>query len=358
MSLDRLLLEQAINLVQAMDKATDSNLPSEIAEIVKFHSKGAAIASLGAAWIPGVGGIAAIVAGGGFIWTMYGRIGEKIDVPFSSNVLQSLASGVATNLAAYVVTATVVSTALSLVPVGNIGASVIMGGTCYAVTLASGFVYLKIMTNLFRKGIDPTTLSAAELQEIAKSVAKGNDVKEVIRKAKEQFKSKQSQGEFSGEQSQHAEPTSPTSGGLLGARNETQSDARTNKWFYLDNDQDRHGPVSSRELVRLIRTGEVTETTRISRDGNSWSIAARLKLNGKCLFANEHAAAIASAKPSLLVAPFDAATAKGAHQAKDDASSETSQIVCPYCSGKLAIASSNLGSEIRCLHCARLFRAN
>ncbi|MDJ0553104.1 MAG: hypothetical protein QNJ68_01400 [Microcoleaceae cyanobacterium MO_207.B10] len=195
--LDDMLLEQATKLVQAMDKAVDDNLPQNIAEIVKFHSKGAAVASLGSAWVPGAGGAAATLACAGFIWSMYGRIGSEIDLPISKNILKSLASGVATNIASYVVGMIVLSTAFSLVPgLGNVGASVIMGGTSYAMTLASGYVYLKIMTQLFSQGIDPTTLSEQELNNIAKNVASNSDVQDVIKNAKEEFKSKEKKGEF------------------------------------------------------------------------------------------------------------------------------------------------------------------
>lgn len=192
-----LLLGQAAKLVEAMDKTADDNLPQNIAEIVKFHSKGAAVAALGSAWVPGFGGAAATVACAGFIWTMYGRIGAEIDLPISKNILKTLASGVATNIASSVVGAIALSTAFSLVPgIGNAGAAIIMGGTCYAMTLASGYVYLKIMTQLFNKGIDPTTLSEQELKNVAKTVASDSDVKDVIKGAKEEFKSKQEQGEF------------------------------------------------------------------------------------------------------------------------------------------------------------------
>lgn len=198
MSTDQLLLEQAKRLVESMDKTVDENLPYAIAEIVKFHSKGAAISALASAWVPGAGGAAATVACAGFIWTMYGRIGTEIDVPMSKNILKSLASGVATNIASYVVGMIALSTAFSLIPgLGNVGSSVIMGGTCYAMTLASGYVYLKIMTHLFRKGIDPTTLTEQELRSVAKTVASDSDIKEVIKGAKEDFKSKKEQGEFS-----------------------------------------------------------------------------------------------------------------------------------------------------------------
>jgi uncharacterized protein (DUF697 family) len=192
-----LLLGQAMKLVKAMDRAADRSLPHEIADIVKFHSKGAAAAALASAWIPGAGGAAAAVTSGGFIWTMYGRIGSKIGLPFGKNVLKSLASGVATNLAASVAGVIAVSTALSFIPgLGSVGASVIMGATCYALTLASGYIYLKIMTVLFSKGVDLSKVSEEELKGLAASAAKDADVRDVIREAKAEFRVKKKQGEF------------------------------------------------------------------------------------------------------------------------------------------------------------------
>jgi hypothetical protein len=40
-----------------MDKAAGDALPDEIAEIVTFHSRGAAVAALAVTWIPGLGGL-------------------------------------------------------------------------------------------------------------------------------------------------------------------------------------------------------------------------------------------------------------------------------------------------------------
>lgn len=184
------LLEQAKRLVEAMDKTADDNLPEKIAEIVKFHSKGSALSAMGSGWIPGAGGILAFVINAGFIWSMYGRIGAEIDLPISQNILKSLASGIATNIASNIIGTIGLSIAFSFIPgVGNIGAAIIIGATCYALTLTSGYVYLKIMTKLFSKGIDPTTLSEKELKKEAKSVAKDRDVKDMFNKAKEMSKS-------------------------------------------------------------------------------------------------------------------------------------------------------------------------
>ena len=197
MNIDEMLLKQAKELLSVMDDACDDSLPKDVAEIVKFHAKGATAAALASAWIPGAGGTAAIAACAGFIWTMYGRIGSKINLPISSNILKTLAFGVATNLASAAVGSLAISTALSFIPgLGSIGASVIMGGVCYAMTIASGFVFLKTMTALFTSGVDPTKATEQELQGAAKQAASSNDVSDVLRQAKSEFKSKKAQGEF------------------------------------------------------------------------------------------------------------------------------------------------------------------
>ncbi len=194
---DEALIHQARYLLLAMDKTADGALPNEIAEIVKFHSKAAAATALASAWIPGGGGVAAALISAGFIWTMYGRIGTKIGVPFGKNVLKSLASGAATNLAGAVVGSVAISTALSLIPgLGSVGASVIMGATAYAICLASGYIYLKILTRVFAKGSDYSTLSEQELKDMIASAAKESDVQEIIKGAKADFRTMNKQGAF------------------------------------------------------------------------------------------------------------------------------------------------------------------
>ncbi len=191
------LLRTATDLVRAMNKVADDSLPEEIAEIVKTHSAGAAIAGVAGGWVPGVGGTAAVVIAAGFVWTMYGRVNGKIELPFSENIIKSVGSGIATNLAAYAVGSIALSAAFSFFPgVGSVGASVIVGGTCYALTLASGIVYLKILTRVFQAGHDPTAMSAENLQEIAKTVIQSENMKEMMKEAKKEYKAAKERGDF------------------------------------------------------------------------------------------------------------------------------------------------------------------
>lgn len=189
MSSDHHILHAAKELVHALNKTVDENLPEEIAEIVKHHSAGAATAAVAAGWIPGAGGVAAIALCAGFIWTMYGRINSKIGLPLTENILKSLATGVATNLAAGFIGSLVLETAFSILPgLGSIAASTIAGTTSYALTLASGYVYLKLLTKLSLSGKDPSTMDDESLKDAASQIAAGENMKDIIKSAKKGYK--------------------------------------------------------------------------------------------------------------------------------------------------------------------------
>lgn len=187
-NIDKLVTKAAKGLVKEMNKALDDALPGELAEIVKGHSLGAAAAGVASGWIPGAGGLAVAGISAGFVWTMYGRINSRIGLPMSENVIKSLATGVATNLASYVVGGIVMSAVFSLIPgLGSVGASVVAGGTCYGLTLASGVVYMKLLTALFSDGRDPTGMDADGLKEAAKKVASREEVKTMISSARSAY---------------------------------------------------------------------------------------------------------------------------------------------------------------------------
>ena len=162
MDIDRTLLENAHELVKLMDKTADSMLPSQIVNVVKMHSK-MAVAS---AWIPVPG--ADLAAGVAAIWGMYVRINEKIGIPFGENVMKSIGSGVATNLASYVAMSGVASVIKFIPGIGSIGGAVLMSAAQYALTLTSGYVYLRaLQVAARRKG---KSISGSDISEAVKSV--------------------------------------------------------------------------------------------------------------------------------------------------------------------------------------------
>jgi len=184
-----MVAQKLLTTMRHLDRGVDSCTPQEIADIIKFHSKGAAAAGVAAGWVPGAGGTAATVIAAGFIWTMYGRINSKIGLTFSKSILKTLASGIATNLAGYLVGSLVLNAVFSFIPgLGNIAASAIAGGVCYALTLASGIVYLRILTNIFSAGVDPTSVDIDTLKTMANDIASDINMKEIYEEAKEEVK--------------------------------------------------------------------------------------------------------------------------------------------------------------------------
>ena len=189
MNIDKILLQSSEYLLHACDKQTEEMFPEKIADIVKFHAKCAALSALGTAWVPGAGAFIANAAGIGFIWGMYARINNAIDLKTSENITKTLASGIVTNLGAYFIGNTLLSAAFSFIPgLGSVGASVLTGGMVYALTIVSGLIYLKILTNIFTAGKDPSTFSASQLKKFAESAKNEMDIEGIIDSAKNYFK--------------------------------------------------------------------------------------------------------------------------------------------------------------------------
>lgn len=158
---DKMLFDHAQDLLTLMDKGADSMLPREIVDVVKLHSK----LAVGSAWLPVPG--ADVAAGAATIWTMYARINNKIGLPFGENAMKSVASGVATNLVGYVAMSGVAS-ALKFIPgIGTVGGAILLSASLYALTLTSGYIYLRALKYLAKtKG---TTFS---VDDIAKAIKK------------------------------------------------------------------------------------------------------------------------------------------------------------------------------------------
>lgn len=180
--IDAHLLKESTHLVELLDKQAEELLPREIADVVKLHSK----LAVGSAWIPIPG--ADVAAGAVTIWTMYGRINGKIGLSVQENVLKTIASGVATNLASYAAISGVAS-AMKLIPgIGTIGGAVIMSASLYAITIASGWVYLKALCYLAKQ--NDGNIEISKLGDAVTNVLKDNSIKSLIEEAKREYKSK------------------------------------------------------------------------------------------------------------------------------------------------------------------------
>ena len=180
------LYEAAVALVTVLDKTAEQLLPQEIVDVVKLHSK----LAVGSALIPVPG--ADVAAGAANIWTMYGRVNSKVGISIKDNVLKTIGSGVVTNLASYMAMAGLGSAIKAIPGIGTVTGTALMSASLYAVTLASGYIYVKALTLLANKGdgsIDITQIDAA-LKEIL-----GNKevIKNFIKAAKSDFKNNESE---------------------------------------------------------------------------------------------------------------------------------------------------------------------
>lgn len=175
------LYEAAVALVTVLDKTAEQLLPQEIVDVVKLHSK----LAVGSALIPVPG--ADVAAGAANIWTMYGRVNSKVGISIRDNVLKTVGSGVVTNLASYMAMAGLGSAIKAIPGLGTVTGTALMSASLYAVTLASGYIYVKALTLLANKGngsIDITQIDSA-----VKDILKNKEViKNFIKAAKSDFK--------------------------------------------------------------------------------------------------------------------------------------------------------------------------
>lgn len=175
------LIHAAYELVEALDKMADDTLPKDIADVVKLHAK----LAVGSAWIPVPG--ADVAAGAANIWSMYLRINNKIGMKLGESILKTIASAVATNLASYAAVLAI-GGALKFIPgIGSLGGAAIMSGALYAVTLASGYVYLKALTALINRG---GIVDGNNLKNTVEDYMKNNrsEIKDFINAAKKDYK--------------------------------------------------------------------------------------------------------------------------------------------------------------------------
>jgi uncharacterized protein (DUF697 family) len=182
------LVEAAYQLALATDKATDGAVHQEVAKIVKLHAK----IALGLVFIPVPGAdIAAIAAN---TWTMYARINRTVGIPFSENVVKSLATGIATNLLSNL-PILAVGVALKCVPfIGSLAGGAIMAGSLYAVTVAAGIVYMKALAALINH---QSELTEVNLQAVVNSLVNDKEaMKQIVKDANREYEAAKTTGDL------------------------------------------------------------------------------------------------------------------------------------------------------------------
>lgn len=174
------LLKTATELVNSFNKKADSYLPQKIVDIVKLHS-GMAVAS---SFIPVPG--ADLAACATAIWSMYIRINNALGLSFSDNVMKTIAGGVATNLSAYAVGLGIGSLLKFIPGIGTIGGIALIASIQYALTVTSGYVYMKALILLAQ--VDGKNIRESDLSSATERVFKDKSTQDFFNTAKNSYK--------------------------------------------------------------------------------------------------------------------------------------------------------------------------
>lgn len=168
---------------------------SELSEIVKNHSLGASIAAMGSAWATGAGPSIATTLSAGFVFSMMYRINEKIGIKLPKDETKKVANSILHAVVPTVTASLISATLLSFVPIlGNAASLLIMSTVCYSATFTAGIIYLKVLTEMSRKGGNSEDYSANELEKVAVVIISEIDINEIIHEAQKIYAKEQEKG--------------------------------------------------------------------------------------------------------------------------------------------------------------------
>ena len=172
------------------------NTENKIEKIILTHSVTAATVGLAGGFLPGAGAVIATVASTGAIWSMYYRLCQELGIKISQNILKTLSSAILTNIA----------TNLGILLAGELAATflpgvslVVSAAACYGITYLAGFLFMKLLVNLFKAGKNPSAMTAEELAAAGKEAVRQENCKDIFRNAREEAKQKIRNGEISKE---------------------------------------------------------------------------------------------------------------------------------------------------------------
>ena len=178
------MLKAAIKEVSYYLKSPSENIEEETQKMVMKHALAAAASAVAAGWLPGAGGMISVGICLGFVWSMYYRLSGLFGIKIGKNLLKAIASVVVAETAAYMVIVLTTATVLTFIPVLNIGAATLCAIVNFGMVYIAGYLYILMMTKLFKAGKDPNQLSEDEWKVVAKSTADDVDMNAIYQEAK------------------------------------------------------------------------------------------------------------------------------------------------------------------------------
>lgn len=180
--------------LKALQEATHNVIQQEDLEKVEKTIQTCAIVAaatgIGSGMLPGAGGVVMTVASVAAIWTMYGKINEKLGISISGNALKSLASAMLTNIiagAGAYIAALVATTIISFIPILNFLALPAEAIIAYVAVFASGVLYIRFLTKVFKTQGCFVVEEGAKMDQFVKDVIREIDMRSVINDAKQSY---------------------------------------------------------------------------------------------------------------------------------------------------------------------------
>lgn len=187
------------SLGEASNEYLTKHQLTKVEDTIIRCSVAAAIAGVGAGWLPGAGAFVASAAWVAAIWTMYVRINKNLGISIKDNILKSLASAFLTNIiasAGALILGFSAGLLLSLIPGLQAGAVVIDGMIGYVTVFASGVLYINLLTKVMKAKGRLEFADGDDLKQMAKDIVKEGNVKGIIKEARQSYKDAKAKGEF------------------------------------------------------------------------------------------------------------------------------------------------------------------
>lgn len=165
----------------------------KVASIIDTHAIAAAAAGLAGGLLPGVASVIAMLTSTGAIWSMYYRICGELDIKVSKNMLKTVGSAVLTNIVTQLGGMLALELVSSFIPGLAVVASVAL---CYGITVLAGYLFLEILTRIFKAGKNPETMTEAEYREISREASANTDCKGIFKDAQKEAREKIRNGEI------------------------------------------------------------------------------------------------------------------------------------------------------------------
>ncbi len=116
---------------------------------------------------------------------MYIEIGDLLGVKFSKNMVKSIATGIISNLASYMILSFSLNAFLSMIPfVGSISGAAIT----FVSVIMSGLIYLTILDQLFVSHNNFKEKSEEDIKKMAEEVIKNSDINSMTKDLEEFYK--------------------------------------------------------------------------------------------------------------------------------------------------------------------------